>query len=432
MSERDSFGSPTFSLWRLAPAVFLPALLMEIALGAVLPVIPNRTVELGGSLALTGIVSTMLPVGQILGGMPAGALAYRVGDRKAMILAAFAAIGALAACVAAPSVWLFGLALVALGAINATFLLARQSYLTEAAPVMARARTLSTLAGLQRVGYFLGPFAGVGVVSRWGSVGAFVMASLIAIVTVIVVVSAREPTDTPSSPRTPSGGRSGMLQVAYDNRAILSTLGIAVSAVSATRGVRQMILPVWAEHLGFRPEVTSLIFGLSGAMDMLLFYPSGKIMDRYGRLWVGVPSMVMLGGTLLALPFANTQFALTIVACLMGLANGIGSGILMTLGADTAPAATRTQYLAVWRMAGDAGNATGPLVVSACAWVGWLTGAVFAMGGLAICAAGALAVWVPRWSVHANRRTRIAAGIDPNHGSVVISEAKSSGEKRRG
>ncbi|MEK8227717.1 hypothetical protein NKG05_18850 [Oerskovia sp. M15] len=39
-----------------------------------------------------------------------------------------------------------------------------------------------------------------------------------------------------------------------------------------------------------------MIFGLSGAVDMLLFYPAGKIMDRMGRLWVAVPCMVVLGG----------------------------------------------------------------------------------------------------------------------------------------
>ncbi len=52
--------------------------------------------------------------------------------------------------------------------------------------------------------------------------------------------------------------------------------------------------------------MTSLIFGVSGALDMLLFYPAGKVMDRFGRLWVAVPSMLTMAVGLAVLPLAHT------------------------------------------------------------------------------------------------------------------------------
>jgi hypothetical protein len=40
---------------------------------------------------------------------------------------------------------------------------------------------------------------------------------------------------------------------------------------------------------------------------------------------------------------------------LIAAGNGLGSGIVMTLGADTAPTRGRSQYLGAWRLCGDVG-----------------------------------------------------------------------------
>ena len=48
----------------------------------------------------------------------------------------------------------------------------------------------------------------------------------------------------------------------------------------------------------------------------------------------------------------------------LSVANGVGSGILMTLGADLAPKDQPAPFLGAWRFSGDAGSAIAPLVVS--------------------------------------------------------------------
>ncbi|MEK8227718.1 hypothetical protein NKG05_18855 [Oerskovia sp. M15] len=95
----------------------------------------------------------------------------------------------------------------------------------------------------------------------------------------------------------------------------------------------------------------------------------------------------------------------------MGFGNGIGSGILMTLGADVAPPDVRAQFLGIWRLFQDSGPRSA-LVVSAGAALGSLAGGIVASGTVGLLGAVALARWVPRWSVHANRTTRRRAGIE--------------------
>ena len=54
---------------------------------------------------------------------------------------------------------------------------------------------------------------------------------------------------------------------------------------------------------------------------------------------------------------------------LIAAGNGLGAGIVMTLGADAAPVDGRSQFLGAWRLCGDIGNTGGPLLVSAVAAV---------------------------------------------------------------
>src|SRR5690606_39749263 len=129
----------------------------------------------------------------------------------------------------------------------------------------------------------------------------------------------------------------------------------------------------------------------------------GKVMDVRGRLWIGVPSMLLLGVAFGLLPLTGTVATVALVAMLIGVANGFGSGIIMTLGADVAPEGYRSQFLGVWRLFGDAGNAVGPLVLSAAAGIGSIAAGVWVVGTVALAAAGGLGRWAPRWSIHANR-----------------------------
>jgi MFS family permease len=261
---------------------------------------------------------------------------------------------------------------------------------------------------VQRIGAFIGPFLGAGVVHVLDLAGVFWLAVVTSALAGVVVAVVPDVVGAETQRRR-QAARVPLSRVARDNARVLGTLGLAVLAVGAVRSGRQVVLPLWTEHLGLSPATTSLVFGISGAVDMLLFYPAGRAMDRRGRLWVAIPSMLVLGLSIAALPWTTTLAGVTAVAMVMGLGNGIGSGILMTLGADVAPAAVRSQFLGLWRLFADSGAAAGPLVVSAGAALGSLAGGITAMGATGLVAAAALGRWVPRWSEHANATTRRAA-----------------------
>lgn len=391
----------------LVPTLFVPTLVYEIGNGAILPVIVLTAVDLGGSVGQSAFMVALIGIGRMLGDVPASALADRIGDRRAMLVASLLAAAALTTCLIAQSLFVLGVGLTLVGVSTATIYLARASYIIEVTPIQYRARVISTAAGAQRTGGFIGPFAGAGAIAVAGGNlhGAYLtgIAAAVAVALLILFVP-----DLPGEHTTKvqARGSHSVVTVVRRHGRLYLTLGIAILAVGAVRAARQGVIPVWAAHLGMSAATTSLLAGLASAFDMALFYPAGKVMDLYGRLAVAVPSAVLLGGSILLMPFTTGSVGLAILAVTLGLGNGISSGVMMTLGADAAPGEGRAQFLGVWRLISDIGQAAGPSALSLLALALTLPAAYFALGGVGFFAAAMLAVWSPRYSPYALRGAR--------------------------
>lgn len=380
------------SLWKMAPAVYLPALLYGIGQGAIAPVVALSATDRGASVAVAGLVVAAAGLGQVIGDIPAGALTQRIGERTAMLAATVLVTVALAACLVVPTVWGLAVAIGCTGVAGAVWGLARQAYLSEAVPLELRARALSTLGGVQRIGSFIGPFLGAGVMKFLGTDGAYWVHLVAAVLACALLLSLPDVAHRRAQGSVAVQSTWGVIR---DHLPVLRTLGVGALLVGAVRASRQVVIPLWAQHIGLDPETTSVIFGLSGAVDMLLFYPAGSVMDRLGRKWVAVPSMAVLGLAHLLLPLTHTTAPLTAVALLMGIGNGLGAGVIMTLGADASPPVGRAQFLGAFRLFADTGNGAGPLLLAGATAVLGLGPAIVIMAGTGWAAATAMHRWIP-------------------------------------
>jgi MFS family permease len=161
------------------------------------------------------------------------------------------------------------------------------------------------------------------------------------------------------------------------------------------RASRDALLPLWCEQIGMDAAETSLVFALSSGIDMTLFYVGGSVMDRFGRRWVSVPAMVIMGLCFALLPLAGSIAGVALFAAALGLGNGISAGVVMTIGSDASPTVGRPQFLAGWRLTTGIGQAAGPLLITAIAAVAPLSLAAVAIGAIGISGAGWLWKWVP-------------------------------------
>lgn len=390
-------AQPEFQLRSITASFFLPATLIGVGQGAITPVIVLTALELGASVGVAGFIGAMLGIGQLLGDLPAGSFATRVGERRAMIAASGMLALAVLVAIFSTEVWMLGFAIGAVGVASSTWGIARHAFLTEVVPYHKRARAMSTLGGVHRIGTFFGPFIGAGAMLFLGTDGAYWVHFCAALIAGLLVAVIRVPGGNPSSPATSgSNGHDSLFTVLRHHLPTYRTLGIGVIAVGAVRGTRAVGIPLWAAHLGLDATTTSIIFGISGAVDMLLFYPAGKAMDRFGRVFVAVPCMLIMALAYFLIPFSIGVASLLAVAILLGFGNGIGSGIIMTLGSDVSPDNGRAKFLGGWRLCSDSGQAGGPVIVSSVTIVASLGMALWVIAGIGVLGAAALYHWIPR------------------------------------
>ena len=392
-------GEEEFRLRSVAFAAYAPATLFGLSEGAMLPVIALSALDHGASTSVAALVGALLGIGSIVTNIPSGILCTRIGERKAMLVAAATSMLGIMLCLVnlgrGPAALLvYGAGVLLIGCASSVYSLARQAYLTEATPPHMRARAMSTLGGVLRIGVFVGPFISAAAMQAWGLPGAYYVsfAAMIAAAAVVWRVPDLEQTAAKKAAAL-QVTTAGILQRYWR---LFVTLGIAIVMLSMVRQARQLVIPLWAAHIGLSPSVNSLIYGVAGGIDAAIFYPAGKVMDRYGRRWVAVPSMLIIAVAFLLMPLTHGALALAGVAMLMGFGNGIGSGIVMTLGADNSPSVGRPTFLGIWREFADAGQGLGPLLLSAVTALAGLAAGVTAIGLVGFAAAAALWTWIPK------------------------------------
>lgn len=95
----------------------------------------------------------------------------------------------------------------------------------------------------------------------------------------------------------------------------------------------------------------------------------------------GVPALAILSAGITAIAGADTMTALLVASIVMGLGNGLSSGMNMTLGADLAPPPPRaSQFLGVWSLICDAGAMIGPVIAGGIAEHAGMSTAAVASG----------------------------------------------------
>jgi MFS family permease len=393
----DPADDPAFRFRDIAVVAYLPSVVSSIGHGAVLPVLVIHASNLGASTALAAFVVALLGIGQLANSLPSGALVARLGERRTLVIAGLVDAVAMLAAFLVPSVWLLCVAVFVSGMSWTAFLLARQGFLIDAVPISHRARGMALLGGSMRLGVLIGPLLGALLIHLLGVRSVFVLAACASFASALIV------TRMPDFGRVARGATPlPVRSVLWEHRRTLLTLGVAVIIIGASRSVRTGLLPLWADHVHISAAVVSLLFAVAATIDIALTLPGGWLLDTRGRQVVAVPVVLAVGIGCLLLPLTDSALGVGLVMVVIALGNGLGSGIVMTLGADAAPEAGRAQFLGGWRLCGDIGNTGGPLLVSAVAAVAPLAAAPVLIGALALLGA----IWVGHWTGKADRKRR--------------------------
>jgi len=346
---------------RLALPIYAPSLLSSISLQALLVLLPLYVLEQGAGAPFAAFLIGLRGFGMLLFDLPVGLLLARLGDKPILLSGLTAMMLSTIFFAVTGRPWLTGLAAIVSGMGFTAWMIGRQSYITDSCSIGERGRAMAAMAGTMRLGGFIGPAVGTVVAQAFGFIVAFILLSaVIGGAVLLVLIFSRNVRPEPQNALPFS-----IKEIVSDNVRNLSTGGAASIGLQLMRSGRILLIPMLGHFLGLNITAIGLIISLSAILDAAMFAPAGMIMDRYGRKWASVPCLLLFAASLALLPLAQGYDSLLAISLLAGFANGLGTGSLLTLGSDLAPARGRKTFLGIWRFVGDIGHAGGPVMIGA-------------------------------------------------------------------
>lgn len=372
--------------------VYLPCFFINGGTSMLAPLLPLYLADVGMSESVLGLVIASAGVGGMISQIGWGRLIDRVGDNTVLILAvaviacSVAVFGVIGSAIALGALRLFG------GAGSAGWVLSRQTFLTHATDPATRGKAMALFGGTTRSAFLVGPVLAGFVAEFAGFPAAFLMSAATTGLGAVPLLFLRQRDTAPGAEGKADGtpppiSRPSLLPHVRS----LLLAGSGQVLVIAVRSGRFVLLPLIGEAVGLSPTDVGLLIGLGGLADLLLFPLSGLLMDRYGRLYAIVPAFTFMGAGLFLLAAATTGFAVTIAAVVIGLGNGLGSGTMLTLSADLAPAEAPSGFLAALGTIRDAGKVAGPLAVGIITDAASLSVSATVMGATSLAAAAVIA-----------------------------------------
>jgi MFS family permease len=376
-------------------AVYVPTALLAFGSGLLLATLPLYADTLDVSYTVVSLVVSAAAIGTLLTDVPAGALLARIGLRRAMLGGStLVAIGTLGLALDLPLPAVFALRLLA-GVGTAVWGLSRHAFIAAAIPVAQRGRAISVFGGITRIGVLLGPAAGGFLAEAFDYRASFLAAGSMALLALgLSIVFVKPSTEAPE--KTTRGTRWRTVGRLFQTHGRdLSAAAVAPIFAQMIRAGRQLVIPLYGRNvLGLDAAEVGLVMSASSVVDVAMFFPAGVLMDRFGRKVAAVPSFAVMAFGVALIPLADSFLTLMLAGLVIGFGNGLGSGTMMTLGADLAPPGATGEFLGLWRLIGDAGQAGGPLVVGAMAGAFGLEGSALALSAIGVGAALTLAFLV--------------------------------------
>ncbi len=359
--------------WRILVWMCVLISVNQLGFGAIVPVVPLYAEQYGVSQSAIGLTIAVFGLARFLVNVPAGRLADARGRRVALAVGGVVTVVGTAGCALAPTYELFLAARFVAGAGAAFVLTGGQIVLADISTGENRGRVMAIYQGVFLVTVGAGAFPGGWLAERVDLAAPFwVSAFLAGIVSLLAWFFVPETRHIAHRLRLTTGARP--LTARGEMTAVMAAPGfLLISLVGfATTGARTgalfNVIPLFAEdEIGLGTDQIGVGIGLISIVGLIFVYPSGLLVDRFGRKAIIVPSMIFSAAAMLLFGLA-TSFELYLFASLVwSTASGISGASPAAYAADIAPPGMAAPAMGTFRAFSDSGYVIGPLALGALA-----------------------------------------------------------------
>ncbi|MGI9147987.1 MAG: MFS transporter [Chloroflexota bacterium] len=361
----------------------------QLGFGSIVPVAPLYAASFGVSPSAIGLTIAVYGLARFLLAVPTGRLADRIGRRGTLALGGGVTVIGNLLCAVAPSYPLFLSARFVAGAGAALIVTAAQIVLADISPPAQRGRIMGIYSGVFAFAVGIGPYPGGLLAERFGLNAPFV--AYAALATVVTLVAWLRVPETRAARLMPGASFAGVPSFGQQIRLLSSSTGFLLvsligftAAVARTGAVFNVVPLMVKQRLDLPPDQIGLGLSLVSLGALLLAYPSGMLVDYFGRKAVIVPA-TLTAGVAAGLFALTPSFAWYLFACgVWGFALGVASDAPGAYAADTAQAGMNAAVMSSYRMLSDAGYVLGPLALGIIADGFGAPSALFVAGSLLV------------------------------------------------
>lgn len=362
----------------------------QLGFGAIVPVIPLYASSFGVPQSAIGMAIAIYGLARFLVNVPAGRLSDLLGRRGTLAAGAgVAALGNLF-CALAPTYPAFLGARFVAGAGAALVLTASQVVLADISTPQRRGRIMAIYSGVFGFAVGAGPLPGGVLAQRYGLAAPFEVFTVLSLVAGAIgwfgVPETRGlrggvPLDATGAAPAPVPF-STQLRLLTARRGFMLVSLISFGAFFARTGALFNLIPVLGkDRLGLGPEQIGLGLALISIIGLALAYPSGVLVDRFGRKGMIVPGTLFTAASMLVFAVAPTYGWFLAGCAFWAISSGLSSSAPAAYAADMAPAGMNAAALSTYRTLSDSGYVIGPLLLGL---IADLAGAPAALVGTAV------------------------------------------------
>jgi DHA1 family multidrug resistance protein-like MFS transporter len=344
----------------------------QLGFGSIVPVVPLYAKSFGVSQFLIGLTVAVYGLARFAANMPAGRISDLLGRGWAIAIGGVITAGGNLLCGFAGSYGLFltGRFIGGLGA--ALVLTGTQIILTDISTPENRGRIIALYMTVFMFAVGIAPLPGGYLAENFGlDVPFFVYAVLGLAVTALAL--ARVPETRVSGPidgRTSGGGPQfggQILELMREPAFLLVSVASFATFFARTGGVFT-ILPQRAEDsMGLTTGQIGLGLSAISIISLAVAFPSGVVIDRFGRKAVIVPAL-LFGSVAMILFTISGDFVFYVVSCLVwGVSVGLAGAAPTAYAADVAPPGMNAAAMGTFRTLSDSGYVFGPFLLGAIA-----------------------------------------------------------------
>ncbi len=340
----------------------------QFGFGSIVPVAALYADSFGVSEAAVGLTIAVYGLARFVVSVPAGRIADHFGRRPLLALGGIITVVGNALCAIAPDYTLFLMARFVAGAGASMVLSGGQAVVADISEPATRGRTMGIYMGVFLFAVGIGPVPGGYLATEFGLTAPFVANAILA--SVVAFIAWFRVPETKDLHADPAGQPRLPLTLGDQLRMLRSIPGLGlISIVSfaiffCRTGALFNVVPIDAERrLGLGPAQIGIALGMVSIIGLALAYPSGVLVDRFGRKFVITPSTFMTGAALIMFAFVPTWEWFLAASVVWALASGISGAAQGAYAADVVPPGRTASALGSYRMVGEAGYVAGPLTL---------------------------------------------------------------------